>query len=105
MDANLLLALIAPRPLLLQTGNTDKWSDPFGEWLAAVAAGPVWELLGKKGLGRETFPNAGEAALSDLGYFMHDGGHGNVPADFEVYVRFMTTHWQPVGKSPLPVVK
>jgi hypothetical protein len=93
VDANLLLALIAPRPLLLQTGNTDKWSDPYGEWLAAVAAGPVWELLGKKGLSREIFPKPGEAVLHDLGYFMHNGGHGNVPADFDVYVRFMETHW------------
>lgn len=29
MDANLLVALIAPRPLLLQTGKTDKWSQLF----------------------------------------------------------------------------
>jgi hypothetical protein len=38
MDAYLLIALIAPRPLLLQTGSTDYWSDPKGEFLAAVAA-------------------------------------------------------------------
>ncbi len=50
MDANLLVALIAPRPVLLQTGNTDFWSDPKGEFLAAVAAGPVYRLLGKQGL-------------------------------------------------------
>ena len=36
VDANLLVALMAPRPLLLQTGNTDKWSDPKGEFLAAL---------------------------------------------------------------------
>lgn len=105
MAANLLLALIAPRPLLLQTGNTDKWSDPYGEWLAAVAAGPVWELLFKRSLRRQTFPNPGEAVLHDLGYFMHDGGHGNVPADFEVYVRFITSHWQHAGNIPIPVLK
>ncbi len=46
VDANLLLALVAPRPLLLQTGNTDKWSDPYGEFLAAVAVEPVYRLLG-----------------------------------------------------------
>jgi hypothetical protein len=27
MDANMLIALIAPRPLLLQTGSTDDWSE------------------------------------------------------------------------------
>src|SRR6202020_22661 len=45
MDAHMLVALIAPRPLLLQTGDTDYWSDPKGEFLSAVAAGPVYHLL------------------------------------------------------------
>ena len=48
VDANLLVSLVAPRPLLLQTGDTDFWSDPKGEFLAAVAAEPVFKLLGKK---------------------------------------------------------
>ena len=46
LDAHLLLALIAPRPVLLQTGTEDRWSDPVGEFEAAVAAEPVFELLG-----------------------------------------------------------
>ena len=37
----MLVALIAPRPLLLNTGSEDKWSDPRGEFLAAQAASPV----------------------------------------------------------------
>jgi hypothetical protein len=45
MDAHMLVALIAPRPLLLQTGSTDYWSDPKGEFLAAVNAGPVYKRL------------------------------------------------------------
>src|SRR6202043_2096070 len=58
VDANMLVALVAPRPLLLQTGNTDKWSDPKGEFLAAVAAGPVYKLLGKDGLDTDQMPPA-----------------------------------------------
>jgi hypothetical protein len=92
VDANLLIAMIAPRPLLLQTGNTDKWSDPYGEFLAAVAAEPVYQLLGKKGLGTTKLPAPGEAILHDLGYVMHDGGHGTVPADFDVYLKFFKMH-------------
>ena len=92
VDANMLIAMIAPRPLLLQTGNTDKWSDPYGEFLAAVAAGPVYELLGKKGLRTNRFPAAGEPVLNDLAYYMHDGGHGTVPADYEVYIKFLQMH-------------
>ena len=56
MDANMLLALIAPRPVLLQTGSTDNWSDPKGEFLAAVAAGPVYKLLGKQDSGTDVRP-------------------------------------------------
>src|SRR5688572_21015380 len=93
VDANMLLAMIAPRPLLLQTGNTDKWSDPYGEFLAAVSAEPVYKLVGKKGLGTTTFPAAGEPVLHDLGYLMHDGGHGTVPSDFDVFIQFMTMHF------------
>ena len=93
VDANMLIAMIAPRPLLLQTGNTDKWSNPYGEFLAAVAAEPVYKLLGKKGLGTTKFPTAGEPILHDLGYLMHDGGHGTVPSDFDVYIKFMDMHF------------
>lgn len=92
VDANMLLAMIAPRPLLLQTGNTDKWSDPYGEFLAAVAVEPVYKLAGKQGLGTTQFPAPGEGILHDLGYYMHDGGHGTVPSDFDVYIRFVKMH-------------
>ncbi len=93
VDANMLVALLAPRPLLLQTGDTDYWSDPKGEFLAAVAAEPVFKLLGKKGLGTDVMPAAGQPVLNDLGYFMHAGGHGAMPADYEVFIKFMTMHF------------
>jgi hypothetical protein len=91
-DAHMLVALIAPRPLLLQTGNTDKWSDPYGEFLAAKAATPVYELLGKKGIEQYALPAAGEPLLNDLSYLMHDGGHGVMPSDWPVFVNFLAEH-------------
>lgn len=93
VDAHMLVALMAPRPLLLQTGNTDYWSDPKGEFLSAVAAEPVWNLLGKKGLGTDKWPEAGQPVLNDLGYFMHDGGHGTIPGDYAVFIKFMKMHF------------
>jgi hypothetical protein len=89
MDADLLIALIAPRPLLLQTGNTDYWSDPKGEFLAAVAAGPVYKLLGKEDLGTDVWPDAKTPIFHDLSYYMHDGGHGMVPSDWGIYIEFL----------------
>jgi hypothetical protein len=48
--------------------------------MAAVAAGPVFTLLGKKGLGTNQFP-AVETGLTDgeLAYRQHKGGHTTVP--------------------------
>jgi len=76
VDANMLVALIAPRPLLLQTGDTDFWSDPKGELLAAQAAGPVYALLGKH----------------PPDYYMHAGGHGTLPNDWKQFLTFLQTH-------------
>jgi hypothetical protein len=92
VDANMLIALIAPRPLLLQTGNKDYWSDPKGEFLAAVAAGPVYRLLGKEGLDTDQWPAAGQPILHTLGYYMHNGGHGTLPSDWNVFLKFMKMH-------------
>lgn len=93
VDGHMLVALMAPRPLLLQTGDTDYWSDPKGEFVAAVAGGPVYELLGKKSLGTDVMPDAGVPVLNDIGYFMHSGGHGAMPADYAVFIRFMKMHF------------
>lgn len=93
VDAHMLISLMAPRPLLLQTGDSDLWSDPKGEFLAAVAAAPVYKLLGKKPLETSTFPPPGVPLLNDLGYFMHAGGHGALPSDFDVFLKFMKMHF------------
>jgi hypothetical protein len=95
MDANLLVALIAPRPLLLQTGNTDHWSDPKGEFLSEVSAGPVYKLLGKQDLGTDVWPAAKVPIFHDLSYYMHDGGHGMVSSDWDIYVEFLKLNLHP----------
>jgi hypothetical protein len=89
VDAHMLLSLIAPRPVFLQTGDTDYWSDPKGEFLAAVAAGPVFRLLGKQGLDTDQMPPAGQPILHTMGYVMHSGGHGTIPSDWVLFLKFM----------------
>jgi hypothetical protein len=95
VDAHMLLALIAPRPVLLQTGDTDRWSDPKGEFLAAVAATPVYKFLGKEGLDSLQMPSAGMPILNTLGYFMHAGGHGSMPSDWVQFFKFMELYLKP----------
>ena len=95
VDAHMLIALIAPRPVLLQTGDTDYWSDPKGEFLAAVAAAPVYRLLGQEGLDTDQMPAAGQPILHTLGYYMHAGGHGTVPSDWDQFQKFLQMHLRP----------
>ena len=70
VDAHELIALCAPGPSSSATGPPTgpgaegQWVDQRGSFLAAVAAGPVYELLGKKGLGTAEFPEV-ETALTD----------------------------------------
>lgn len=90
-DAHMLVALMAPRPLLLQTGDSDYWSDPHGEFLSAVAATPVYKLFGKQGPGTSIWPAAGDTALlmNPLGYYMHKGGHTVLPEDWTLFIQYM----------------
>jgi hypothetical protein len=90
-DAHALVALMAPRAILLQTGDTDYWSDPKGEWLSAMAAAPVFQLLGKSVPTTTQWPAAGDTGqlFNTLGYYMHKGGHGTIPADWPLFIEYI----------------
>ena len=92
VDAHMLLALIAPRPLLLNTGSEDKWSDPRGEFLAAQAASPAWALFGKKGLAGEAQPLLDTPLLRDVGFHEHTGRHAILATDWKVFLDFADSH-------------
>jgi hypothetical protein len=93
-DQHELLALIAPRPLYLATGEDDKWSDPRGEFLSAVAAGPVYRLLGKTDLGTTEMPPLNEPIMHDIGYHYRTGRHAVTDFDWEQALKFMDMHWK-----------
>jgi hypothetical protein len=95
VDTHCLVALMAPRPLLLQTGNTDRWSDPKGEFLAAVAATPVFQLLGASGIDTGQMPGASQFVGNTLGFYMHAGPHGTIPSDWDIYLKFMKDNLHP----------
>ncbi|HZS03614.1 MAG TPA: acetylxylan esterase [Blastocatellia bacterium] len=86
VDAHELIALCAPRPTFISYGAAEgpgaegKWVDQRGSFMAAVAAGPVFRLLGKKDLGTTEFPPI-ETALIDgeLAWRQHSGGHTTGP--------------------------
>jgi hypothetical protein len=83
VDAHELIALCAPRPVLISVGSEKVeggWIDARGMFMAAVAAGPVYRLLGKKDLGAAEMP-AQETALieGEVAFRQHAGGHTTGP--------------------------
>jgi hypothetical protein len=82
VDAHELIALCAPRPVFIGAGatNGDGWADAKGMFLAAVGAGPVYKLLGKKDLGTSEFPPIETALIGgDIAFRQHSGGHTPAP--------------------------
>ncbi len=83
VDANELIALCAPRPVFISCGSPKvegNWVDDRGQFLAEVAAGPVYRLLGKKDLGTDQFPPMETALIDgDLAFRQHSGGHTTGP--------------------------
>jgi hypothetical protein len=111
IDTHELIALCAPRPVFIGGGATkgDGWADTRGSFDAELAAGPVYKLLGKKGLtnpnGRPTtaYPPIETALIiGDLGFRQHSEGHTplpNWPTFIEFASRYMTPA-APARKSP-----
>ena len=90
VDAHELIALCAPRPTFISYGVPEKgdarWLDQQGSFMAAVAAGPAFRLLGAKDLGRsddyhtEKMPPVNVGLLDGhLAWRQHDGGHTDDP--------------------------
>ena len=70
-----------------------------GMFLAEVAAGPVYRLLGKKDLGTGEFPPVGAALVDgDLGFRQHPGGHTPAP-NWPVFLEF-ASHYLHAPQSP-----
>jgi hypothetical protein len=90
VDAHELIALCAPRPTFISYGVPErgdaKWLDQRGSFMAAVAAQPVFRLLGARDLGvpddyTSAQPPPVNTGLLDgaLAWRQHDGGHTDGP--------------------------
>jgi hypothetical protein len=86
VDAHELIALCAPRFTFISYGIPErgdaKWLDQQGSYMATVAAGPVFRLLGAGDIGEKenyrtaTMPPVNTGLLEgELAWRQHDGGH------------------------------
>lgn len=88
VDQHELLALVAPRPLYVASAEGDQWADPRGEFLSAVAVGPVYQLFGKTGLGTSDMPPVSQPVGQTVRYHVRTGKHDITAYDWAQYLDF-----------------
>jgi len=100
VDAHQLIALCAPRPTFISYGIPEqgdaKWLDQQGSYMATVAAGSVFKLLGAQDLGvgnsyiTARMPGVNVGLLDgELAWRQHDGGHTDAP-NFKYFIPWAT---------------
>ena len=92
VDHHMLMALIAPRAVYVASAAGDQWADPRGEMLSLYHAGPVFELLGRKGLPSNQLPELDTPVHADVGYHIRTGKHDVTDFDWAQYLKFADLH-------------
>ena len=89
VDQHELLALIAPRPLYVQSCSEDSWADPYGEYLSLVEAGKVYALYGFEGFKDRGLPVPAEPETAGrCGHHICPGKHDIRLYDWHQYLNF-----------------
>ena len=94
-DQHEVIALIAPRPVYVASAEDDLWADPYGEFLGAKGAEPVYALYGLSGIvndeGQEQTempPVDAPATAGTIGYHYRKGPHAVLPYDWKQFISF-----------------
>ena len=101
VDAHMLIALSAPRPVFITGGTADQWADPVGRVLAAVAAGPGLPAARQEGSRQHRAAPPLDTPLTsgDIGWHYHTGGHAATPADWNAFLVFLDKYFRPQMKA------
>ena len=97
VDQHQLIALIAPRPVLLGNGWKDVWSDPNGSFRAAIGAQPVYRLMGAKGLTQTKLGE--EKDRGEIDFYMRPGAHGIRVMDWDYFLDWLDKELKPVAHA------
>ena len=91
LDQHALIALIAPRRVMVGAALLDVWADTNNQFLSLAAASPVWRLYGKQGLiAPDALPALGDEYIEgELGFHLRDGKHFFSRTDWLVYMKVL----------------
>ena len=92
-DQHCLIALMAPRPVLLSNAEGDQWAYPSGQFDALKAAEPVYRLLNAGGCDAKEMPPLDKLVDSKLGYYIRPGRHAMLSDDWMVFLSFADKHF------------
>jgi lysophospholipase L1-like esterase len=118
VEAHQLIALCAPRPTFISYGIPEKgdahWLDQQGSYMATVAAGPVFRLLGARDIGeKEDYRTAKMPPVNtdrldgQLAWRQHDGGHES-RSNMSSFITWANRqlHYQPLQRpANVPVMR
>ena len=110
VESSELIALCAPRLVFISYGSPEggdpKWLDQQGSYMAAVAAGRVFRLLGAKDLGvgddyrNARMPPVGTGLLEgQLAWRQHEGGHTDAP-NVKIFIAWADRQMGRAGAQP-----
>ena len=89
VDQHELLALIAPRPLYVDSASEDLWADPRGEYLSLYEASKVYALYGYDTLTDPESPGIGHPVVRGrTGYHIRQGKHNILLYDWQQFISF-----------------
>ena len=100
-DQHALIALCAPRPVLLSNAKEDRWANPAGQFAMLKAAGKVYQLASGETLEPLEMPKTNQLVDGRLGYFIRPGQHAMTTADWKVWLDY-ADRWldaKPHGKA------
>lgn len=87
-DQHCLIALCAPRPVLLSNATEDTWANPEGQFEMLKAADKVYRLVGAEGISSSQMPEVGKLMESTLGYYIRPGKHSMTKGDWKIFLDF-----------------
>jgi dienelactone hydrolase len=87
-DQHCLIALCAPRPVLLPNAEEDLWANPSGQFDLLQAAAPVYRLYGADAIAQDARPEMSKLIDSRLGYYIRPGKHAMTRTDWEVFLQY-----------------